>query len=148
MLWVLLGVALVACGNGGGSGEAKTTRTPRFPADQLTALLDSCDYVDLVFYELDFSMSMSDPRGVKYALAFIGQTSAIRADTCEAIGRMFYQIRGRNAAEADIFFSEGCTYLEFYEGGRVVYANAFSEAGLDFFNGQFERLLPNFTPLE
>lgn len=114
---------------------------PRLQPAQMQALVDSVDYIDYVFYELEFSMSMDNASGIQYALAQIGPESARRRPGCKPIGRVFYQIKGRNAMAADMFFSQGCTYFEFVEGNTVVAANEMSEVGKEFLNNQFGQIM-------
>ena len=120
---------------------------PSFPMELFGDLVDSVDHVDYVFYTYEFSMSMDNPQGVRYSLAQIGEEPAARKPGCKAIGRVFYQIRGRNAAAAELYFSPGCTYLEFLEGNEVVYASAISEVGIEFLDNQFAQLVPNYQPI-
>lgn len=143
---------LVACGQGDTSraaGAAEPAGPPRLPLTQMQRLVDSVDYVDYLFHELDFSMSLDDERGIKYALAQIGEEAARPAQGCQPIGRIFYQIEGRVAAQADLYFSAGCTYLAFVDdAGAVTHANEMSPVGEDFLNNQFAQLIDGYRPVQ
>jgi len=128
--------------------ETKPGELPRIPNDLMQALVDSADYVDYLFYEMDFSMSMDNKQGVMYALAKIGDVAAPIKPSCKPIGRIFYQIKGRNAAEADLYFSQGCAYLVFMKDNKPVYANSMSEVGKKFLNNQFAAIMNNYVPVE
>lgn len=120
----------------------------RLPDAEMQRLVDSVDYVDLLFHELAFSMSLDDAKAVQYAIAHIGERPADPAPGCAPIGRVFYQISGRAAAEADLYFSPGCTYLAFVDdAGAVEYANVLSDLGKEFYNNQFSRLIDGYTPV-
>ena len=157
-LAALLTAACLACGGdapadpaGGqvaGAPAPAAAPLPRLPDAQMQRLVDSVDYIDYLFYEFEFSMSLDDDKGVKYAIAQIGAESAVPREACRPIGRVFYQISGRTAAEADLFFSPGCTYLTFFDAsGEVAHVNAMSEVGKDFFNHQFAQLIDDYAPV-
>lgn len=135
------------------SASAKTSEPakgglPTIPNALMQTLVDSADYVDYLFYELEFSMSMDNKQGVMYALSKIGDASPTLNPACKPIGRIFYQIKGRNAAEADLYFSQGCTYLVFMENNVPVYANTMSDVGITFLNNQFAAIMKNYVPIE
>ena len=149
-LTLFLFTAVFACGSEQASTESTPVERapatepegfPRLQAEGMQLLLDSVDYIDYVFYELEFSMSMDNASGIQYALAQIGPEPALRKAGCKPIGRVFYQIKGRNAMAADMFFSQGCTYFEFIEGNKVVAANEMSAVGKEFLNNQFGQIM-------
>lgn len=122
---------------------------PPLPAAELQRLADSATYIDYVFFEQAFSMSMDEPPAISYALAGISPAAAAPRQACAAIGRIFYKIGGRTVHEADLHFAPGCTYLLFYgPDDRPAYANELSETGKAFFNNQFRQLIPNFSDIE
>jgi len=135
------------------SASAKTQEPaneglPTLPNALMQSLVDSADYVDYLFYEMEFSMSMDNKQGVMYALSKIGEQPAVLNPSCKPIGRIFYQIKGRNAAEADLYFSQGCTYMVFMKDNVPVYANSMSEVGKQFLNNQFSAIMKNYQAIE
>ena len=142
-----------ACGadgeRAGGRAADAPAGPPRLPRAEMQRLVDSVDYVDYLFHELDFSMSLDDERGVRYALAQIGEEAAVPLPTCKPIGRIFYQVSGEVVAQADLYFSPGCTYLAFVDGaGAVTHANEMSDVGEDFLNNQFAQFINGYEPVE
>ena len=158
--WGILTTLLLACGGEQPTqaeqpitpeSEQKVSQSkslPTLPDATMQLLIDSVDYIDYVFYELDFSMSLDNEQGVKYSLAKISGSPAERVDACKPIGRIFYQIKGRNAAEADLYFSQGCTYLVFMEDNAPVYANEMSDVGKTFLNNQFAAIMKGYQPIQ
>ncbi len=155
----LLAVCLLCCcktdadsRDGAPVSEATVHVTPgirALPAAQLQRMRDSVTYIDYVFYEQAFSMSMNEVAGIDYAMAGIAEQAPVITARCPAIGRVFYKIGGRTIEEADIHFEAGCAYLAFVgPDKRPTYANAFTEQGMGFFNGQFKQLVPNFEIIE
>ena len=130
------------------AAEAAVAATPRLPRAAVQRLVDSVDHVDYLFYDLEFSMSLDEERGIRYGLAQIDEhTTALAAD-CRPIGRVIYQIGGRIAAEADLYFAPGCTAFAFVgEDGAVAHVNAMSEVGKAFFNNQFAQLVDGHQPV-
>lgn len=122
---------------------------PPLPAVEYRRLADSVTYIDYLFFEQAFSMSMSEPAAIRYAIEGISPEAATPRQACAAMGRLFYKIDGRTVREADLHFAPGCTYLAFYGADkRVAYANELSDEGKAFFNNQFRRLIPNYTDIE
>ena len=149
----LSALLLAACGADGERASEQVAGAPpgppRLPRAEMQRLVDSVDYVDYLFHELDFSMSLDDERGVRYALAQIGEEAAVPAATCKPIGRIFYQISGEVVAQADLYFSAGCTYVAFVDdAGAVTYVNEMSDVGEDFLNNQFAQLIDGYRPVE
>ena len=159
-LGVLAAALLAACGSGDASdaerppapstpAAAAPAALPPLPAAEMQRLVDSVTYIDYVFFEQSFSMSMNEPPAIRYALAGIAPEPAAPRQTCPAIARIFYKIGGRTVREADLHFAPACTYLAFYDADRgVAYANELSETGRAFFNNQFRQLIPNYTDIE
>lgn len=156
------GMLATACGGGteAESAAAKTSAAapvaqptslpplPLHPEAELLEIARQVDYVDFLFYNYDFSMSMDSESGVTYALQLIGPEPAQRSPACQPIGRVYYQVRGQNALTAELFFSPGCAYLQFVDGNTPLYAHSISEQGRAFLNGQFAQLIPNYRPVD
>lgn len=114
-----------------------TETYPSIPTEDMKMLWDSSDYVDVVFYYEDFSISQKNQGDIRGMLKYISEGTPKINPACQPIGRIFFQIDGRNAAEADIFFAQGCTFFLFYKNGKKAYANGFTESGVNFFNNIF-----------
>jgi len=106
---------------------------PSIPDSTMQYLWQHCDFVDYIFYELDFSVSQDDPDQVRRSLQHVSRAIPKPGDDCRPIGRLFYQVDGENALEADIYFSSDCQYYLFYRDGQPAYANAMTPAGIQFY---------------
>ncbi len=163
LVFLFFSLFILACGGKGNdsadvgseavSASAKTSQTdgnrlPVVPNELMQRLIDSTDYVDYLFYEMDFSMSMDNKQGIMYSIAKIGEQPAQMNAACKPIGRIFYQIKGRNAAEADLYFSQGCAYLIFMKDNAPIYANSMSEVGKAFLNNQFAAIMKDYQAVE
>jgi hypothetical protein len=107
---------------------------PSIPLETMQMLWEKCDYVDYLFYELPISMSLNEQTSIRYALRQVAADPAPLKPECKPIGRVFFQVKGENAAEADIFFTTGCTYFVFYVDGKKTYSNYMTEEGIQHLN--------------
>jgi hypothetical protein len=148
MLFGLLAI-LYSCQSGqkeqGGDQQSEQTqastqqpageqRYPSIPLDTLQMLWEQCDYIDYVFYYTDFSISQNKQADIRGTIRYISEETPAIPAGCQPIGRIFFQVQGENRQEADLYFSQGCTYFLFYEDGKQAYANAIMPAGVQFFN--------------
>lgn len=116
------------------------TRTP-YPSisqEKMLYLYDNCDYVDFVFYATNFSMSQNQQPAIRATLSGISTAPAEALSTCSPVGRVFFQVDGKNEAEADLFFGGDCLYYLWFEEGQYKYGNRLSESGFNFYKQIFE----------
>ena len=134
-----------ACGNSTNS-EAETTvqnaepMLPSFPLEKLEYLWQYCDYIDYIFYELPISMSLDTKAAIQYSLSHVAQTTPPAMPQCKPVGRVFYQVDGENYAEADLYFSQGCTYFVFMEDQKPTYANYMTDEGIQYMNNNLAQV--------
>ncbi len=129
----LIAVAILmvtACGDSGGS---KSQGMPGLPDDLRTKLVETCDFVDIIFYNSPASMNQSDPGSIRRVLGFISENTVETDDSCSPLGRMSLISNGEITAEGDIYISEGCQYIVFMLDNKPAYANGLSEDGIQFF---------------
>lgn len=145
---LLLSSLFLACGNNNNSAEAKTTdqanvaaaAVPSYPSisiDRLEYLWNNADYMDVVFYELPVSLNQSTQEQVRSTLAHISENPPVINPACKSVGRLFFQVKGKNVEEAEIYFENGCTYYVWLENGKPAYANLITKAGIDFYNNVY-----------
>jgi hypothetical protein len=114
---------------------------PGYPQERVKLLFDSCDYVDVIFFQESFSINQHTQKDIRGMLNYISQnTPKTLNPACQPIGRIFFQIDGRNEASANIFFQQECLYFLFLEDEKPVYANGFTESGVNFFNNIFAQV--------
>jgi hypothetical protein len=113
---------------------------PSITKEMVQMLWEKCDYVDFVFYYLNFSMSQKVQNSIRQTIAHISSTVPQIDPNCKPIGRLFFQAEGKNIAEADIFYSNGCAYYIFYENGQYAYANQMLPQGSKFYDNIFQQV--------
>lgn len=157
ILLMTLASFIWACGSGATEEKAPETTTPpateqtaqtnsapalpAYPTEKVKVLFDSCDYVDVIFYYEEFSINQKNQKDIRGMLNYISSNPpASLNESCQPIGRIFFQIEGRNAAEADIFFQQECLYFLFYEDNKYAYSNNFTQSGVNFFSNIFAQV--------
>ncbi|MDX1410303.1 MAG: hypothetical protein R3330_19265 [Saprospiraceae bacterium] len=133
---------LIACNNSNSTKEEPAS-TPEaqdaaypYPAlpDELRARLwNTCDYVDIIFYESPVSMSQTEAPAIRGTLGYLAGTPAIPDANCTSLGRISFMQQGEIIIEADMYSQNNCHYFLFLQDGNVVYAEALSNAGMNFF---------------
>lgn len=106
----------------------------------LTKLWDTASNVDIIFYNLDFSLSQNKLQDIRGMINTIGPTVPDINPACPAIGRIFFVVDGKNELEADLFFQDECHYYVFYENGKKKAANMMTNAGINFFTNVFNNV--------
>lgn len=127
--------------NGTSQTATSAVSYPSIPFDTLSMLWEKCDYVDFVFYNLNFSMSQNEKVGIQSTLRHIAEDVPVINENCAPVGRIFFQVDGRNALEGDFFIGENCLYYIFYENGKKTYANSMTEMGKNFFSNIFSQMM-------
>ncbi len=120
-----------------------TTETPASPYPSITQekmmyLYENCDYIDFVFYTTNFSMSQNVQGAIRTTLGTVSTTPAKILSTCQPVGRVFFQVDGQNAEEADLFYGGACLYYLFLEDGTYTYGNQLTEGGFEFYQNIFK----------
>lgn len=121
---------VMACGESAGS---KSEGLPGIPDDLRATLNETCDFVDIIFYNSPASMNQSEPRSIQRVLGFISENSVETDDSCSPLGRISFISNGEITAEGDIYVSETCQYIVFMIDNEPAYANGLSEDGIQFF---------------
>jgi len=96
-------------------------------------LYNECDYLDVIFMELPFSMSQGHPSGIRNLLSQLDNVPPESIDpNCPLMGNQVYQKAGETLAEADFYISEGCNYFVFTYQGKKYY-NKVKQTGINFY---------------
>ncbi len=114
-------------------------KLPSVPLALLQKLYDKCDYVDYLFYDSNFSMSMNNDGSIKQTLTHVSQGVPVLDKPCKPIGRVFYEINGETEIEAEIFFSNECQHFIFMKNNKRLYANNITPDGVAHFQNVFKQ---------
>lgn len=118
--------------------QTKKAQLPPLSREWFTRLVNEVDYIDFIFYNQDFSLSLNDRESVMQFLGGIGLDHVVQDPNCQAQGRLFMQSQGNEIMAADIHFIENqCAYLVFLIGNKPMYANKLNKNGEDVFRAYF-----------
>lgn len=107
---------------------------PSLPVEKLEYFSKNGTQIDYLFENLPISASQDNPNDLRGALGYISTALPVRRSSCRPIGMVFYETEEGTHLQGNIFFSQGCTYFEFVENGKVTYANQMTPQGIQFFN--------------
>jgi len=119
---------------------------PSITLEEMKLLYEKCNYIDFIFYNMDFSMSVQDKNNVQRVVTFVDKTQPSGNLTCKAMGRIVYQSSGETLMEADMHFDKYCRHLVFYKDGKKVAANNMTDQGVAYFNQMFSQVKVSPTP--
>lgn len=122
------------------NAAAKTTALPSISFEDMKVIYETCDFVDFIFYDVDFSMSIKDKKNIQRTLSFATPTVAKLNPACKAMGRVFFQRNGEVLTEADMYLGKGCNYFVFHKDGKPAYANTLSPQGQAYFAEVFSKV--------
>ncbi len=114
---------------------------PSYPIDSLKQLWLHCDYIDVLYYDLPASMSITDTNSIHQMLSIIAAEPAPRKPDCKPIGRLFFQVQGDNRASADLYFSDACKFLVFLEDEKPQWGNLLTDRGVAYFQNNIGQIL-------
>jgi hypothetical protein len=119
--------------------STQASTLPQMPKAVLQRLFDSCTLVDYTFFTLPFTISIDRPNDIRSSFRQVGVGKVTKKPECKTFAKVFYQIKGRIVMDADVYFSEGCTYFIYNIDGKPTYANPISTEGVSFYNQLIER---------
>jgi hypothetical protein len=109
----------------------------------ISALSKEADFVDIIFYQMDISVSQNDQASVQQTAHFLSVDGKPTGMNCPAIGRLTYLSKGKIIREADIHFQGiGCAYFTIIENKKPVGTCLISPEGLKF----FDSLIASYQP--
>ncbi len=106
---------------------------PTLPIEILRTLVAECDYIDLIMYNPQFSMSVNERNNVVSAIQQISETAPAANPANQPSGHIFYQSKGETLLEADLYLGPGGNYFVFYQDNKPAFANAMTEQGAAFY---------------
>ncbi len=113
---------------------------PSITLDEMQVLYNECDYIDFIYYNMDFSMSVNTKTNVQRVVTFVDKTQPSGSATCPAMGRIIYQKNGETLLEADMHYSQDCQHFIFYKDNKQVYANNMTPQGIAYFQQMFSQV--------
>ena len=143
---------VTACNTSENNDETKTetpTATqeeiylPSLSMDEMKILWDSCNAVDFLYYELPISTSLNDQYSIQQSLRHVSEAPVTLTykNNCKPIARVFYKNEGEDLIEAEVYFSQGCSFFVFFKNGKPVFSNLMTNEGIKHFNEIIQKAL-------
>ncbi len=121
---------------------SKSGVLPMLPVEVVEDIIMNADYLDILFEELDFSMSQDKNRAIRIFLQNIDYKTPLKEfnKDCKPLASVLISKNSNTIIEADVYHWDGCYYFIFLDENRKPkYANNMSEIGIRFFQNLKER---------
>ncbi len=122
------------------SNEVKVSTLPSITFEEMKAIYEDCDFIDIIFYNVEFSMSVNNKSNIQKMVGFVSTNAAQVNPACKAMGRIFFQKNGALMIEADMYYDDQCQYFVFQKNGKNAYANDITPEGQAYFARIFSQV--------
>jgi len=152
---LILIVLLSSCGGGDNSSNDKLPKKkngktateavqvsslPSISFEEMKKIYEGTDFIDIIFYNVDFSMSVNNKSNIQRMIGMISTNAAQVNPSCQAMGRLFFQKNGELLIEADMYYNKTCQYFVFQKNGKPAYANYITPEGQAYFAKIFSQV--------
>lgn len=120
--------------------EVKVSSLPSISFDEMKKIYEGTDFIDIIFYNVDFSMSVNNKANIQRMVGMVSTNVAQLNPSCQAMGRLFFQKNGELLIEADMYYDETCQYFVFQKNGKPAYANYITPEGQAYFAKIFSQV--------
>ncbi len=109
---------------------------PSISLEEMESLWNNCNQADFTYYQLPISTSLSDKYSIQQSFKHVSDTPVPldMKNRCFAIARVFYKKDGDDLMDAEIYFSQGCSFFVFFKDGKPAYSNLMTNAGVKHFD--------------
>lgn len=118
----------------------KVSSLPSITFDEMKLIYEGADFIDIIFYNVDFSMSVNNKSNIQRMVGFVSTNVAQINTACQPMGRLFFQKNGEIMVEADMYYDENCRYFVFQKNGKAAYANDITPEGQAYFAKIFSQV--------
>ncbi|MEM6726244.1 MAG: hypothetical protein AAF598_19530 [Bacteroidota bacterium] len=100
------------------------------PIDYLNNLFNETDYIDYIFQETNFSLSVEEPESVKGNVRYLSVDPVTDYGCAPFVGNIYFNKEGRAFAEGEIYYKDDCAFFILLDANRQrQYACAMSASG-------------------
>ncbi|MEO1435185.1 MAG: hypothetical protein AAFV80_06575, partial [Bacteroidota bacterium] len=112
------------------SQQPQTTGYPIPPIEYLNTLFNETDYIDYIFQETSFSLSVEEPESVKGNVRYLSVDPVTDYACAPFVGNIYFNREGAAFAEGEIYYSANCAFFILLDQNRQrQYACAMSPSG-------------------
>ena len=152
LILLFFSAVLFTCGNSENNTDAQKASTPAtqneaylpsITLEEMEFLWNNCNQVDFIYYELPISTSLNDQYSIQQSLRHVSDTPVPLnvKNNCKPISRVFYKKDGDDLMEAEVYFSQGCSFFVFLKNGKPQYSNLMTDNGIKHFNDIIQKAL-------
>jgi hypothetical protein len=114
--------------------QIRQSQLPPLSKEWAERLFNTTTYLDFIFYNVSYTLSMNESQSIKQFISGIGTKHVFQDKNCPSQGRIFFQEEGNVFMEADIHYIENqCAYLVFFIGNKAMFANELNDSGKEMF---------------
>ena len=128
--------------------DVKVSSLPSITFEEMKVLYETADFIDIIFYNVEFSMSVNNKTNIQKMVGFVSTNVAQINPNCKAMGRIFFQKNGEMLAETDMYYDDQCRYFVFQKNGKAAYANEITPEGQAYFAKIFSQVKIEAVPPE
>ncbi|MFK7946113.1 MAG: hypothetical protein AB8G11_00880 [Saprospiraceae bacterium] len=108
---------------------------PTLPQENIDALMNDADYIDLVFHAYGKSINFSEKTSVQNTIRQISNVQQPEINCATSFCKAIFYKMPEKLLEAEIHYGNGCAYYVFSDAeGKPQYANKVGASGITFFN--------------
>ena len=108
---------------------------PSLPQENIDALFNNTDYIDVIFHAYGKSINFSEKIGIQNTVRQITNIPQPEINCAVPFCRITYYKLPKKLLEGEIHYGNGCAYFVFPDAeGKPQYANKVSPTGIAFFN--------------
>jgi hypothetical protein len=138
------GLINAAGGQGQQNSAAALSGTPyaglgSIQIQEMHDLYYSCNSMDIIFYNTNFSLSQTDTNSIRTTLEYLLPSPVIHDINCKPIGRATFWVDGELGQEADIYVGPTCNYWIWIKDQKPVHINPMTPKGIEFFTNIINR---------
>ena len=122
------------------NAEVNVSTLPSITFEEMKQIYEGTDFIDIIFYNVDFSMSVNNKTNIQKMVGFVSTNVASINRSCQPMGRIFFQKNGELVAEADMYYDDKCRYFVFQKNGKAAYANDITPEGQAYFAKIFSQV--------
>jgi hypothetical protein len=109
-------------------------------ATYMNMLLEKGDHIDYIFNDIPLSMNQDGKAAFYQEMRYVSnQPIAGIPKGCKPMARKIYLGDGEIIMEADLYFSNQCTFQIFIKDEKALFGNLLSQEGAAFYNNLLEK---------
>jgi hypothetical protein len=110
---------------------------PGVPGEVMSRLLNECTFIDYIFHNQPFSVSVDEKPTILSNIGYIDINRPVGQlpTDCKPIARKFFNINGQTAYDVDVYLNGKYKFYVFVDkANKAMYANHMTEDGIKYYS--------------